>query len=63
MAAAWPGERVQVAQATLFQNGDHPVLTDCRAFFAGPIQHGYGVQQAGLERIFAGIEPKNLSLV
>ena len=56
------GEQVQVAPQTLFQNRDYPVLTDYKAFFASLIQHFYGVQQAGLERIFAGIKPKNLSL-
>ncbi|WP_076865739.1 DUF1501 domain-containing protein [Bradyrhizobium mercantei] len=57
------GEQVQVAQATLFQNRDYPVLTDYRAFFAGLIQHVYGLQQASLERIFTGIKPKDLNLV
>ncbi|HEX7925116.1 MAG TPA: DUF1501 domain-containing protein, partial [Bradyrhizobium sp.] len=42
------GEQVQVAQATLFQNRDFPVLTDYKAFFAGLIQHVYGLQQASL---------------
>lgn len=57
------GEQVQVAQATLFQNRDYPVLTDYKAFFAGLIQHVYGLQQASLERIFTGIKPKDLNLV
>ena len=57
------GEQVQVAQATLFQNRDFPVLTDYKAFFAGLIQHVYGLQQASLERIFTGIKPKDLNLV
>ena len=57
------GEQVQVAQATLFQNRDYPVLTDYKAFFAGLIQHVYGLQQARLERIFTGIKPKDLNLV
>ncbi|NEU94643.1 DUF1501 domain-containing protein [Bradyrhizobium uaiense] len=57
------GEQVQVTQATLFQNRDYPVLTDYKAFFAGLIQHVYGLQQASLERIFTGIKPKDLNLV
>ena len=56
------GEQIQVAQATLFQNRDYSVLTDYRAFFAGLVQHVYGLQQASLERIFTGIKPKDLSL-
>ena len=57
------GEQVQVAQATMFQNRDFPVLTDYKAFFAGLIQHVYGLQQSSLERIFTGIKPKDLNLV
>lgn len=57
------GEQIQVAQATLFQNRDYPVLTDYRAFFAGLVQRVYGLQQPSIERIFAGIKPKDLSLV
>lgn len=57
------GEQMQVAQATLFQNRDYPVLTDYRAFFAGLIQQVYGLQPASLERIFASAKPKDLSLV
>ncbi|TWB92227.1 uncharacterized protein (DUF1501 family) [Bradyrhizobium macuxiense] len=57
------GEQVQIAQATLFQNRDYPVLTDYKAFFAGLVQHVYGLQQASLERIFTGIKPKDLNLV
>jgi uncharacterized protein (DUF1501 family) len=57
------GEEIQVSQATLFQNRDYPVLTDYRAFFAGLIQQVYGLQPASLDRIFASVKPKNLSLV
>ena len=57
------GEQIQVSQATLFQNRDYPVLTDYRAFFAGLIQQVYGLQPASLDRIFASVKPKNLSLV
>jgi uncharacterized protein (DUF1501 family) len=57
------GEQMQVSQATLFQNRDYPVLTDYRAFFAGLIQQVYGLQPASLERIFASVKPKDLSLV
>jgi uncharacterized protein (DUF1501 family) len=57
------GDQMQVSQATLFQNRDYPVLTDYRAFFAGLIQQVYGLQPASLERIFASVKPKDLSLV
>ncbi len=57
------GEQVKVEQATLFQNRDYPVLTDYRAMFAGLFQHQFGLQQAGLQRIFAGVHPAELGLV
>ncbi|QIG93984.1 DUF1501 domain-containing protein [Bradyrhizobium sp. 6(2017)] len=57
------GEQVKVAEATLFQNRDYPVLTDYRAFFAGLLQRVYGLKQPSLERIFSGIKPKDLNLV
>ncbi|WP_029079051.1 DUF1501 domain-containing protein [Bradyrhizobium sp. th.b2] len=57
------GEQVKVAEATLFQNRDYPVLTDYRAFFAGLLQRVYGLKQPSLECIFSGIKPKDLNLV
>lgn len=57
------GEQIQVSQATLFQNRDYPVLTDYRAFLGGLIQQVYGLQPASLDRIFASVKPKDLSLV
>jgi uncharacterized protein (DUF1501 family) len=57
------GEQIQLSQGSLFQNRDYPVLTDYRAFLGGLIQHVYGLQPASLERIFAGIKPKDLNLV
>ncbi|GKQ54723.1 DUF1501 domain-containing protein [Bradyrhizobium sp. Ce-3] len=57
------GEQVKVAEATLFQNRDLPVLTDYKAFFGGLIQRVYGLQQASIDRIFPGIKPKDLNLV
>jgi len=57
------GEQIQVAQTTLFQNRDYPVLTDYKAFFAGLLQQVYGLQPASLDRIFASVKPKDLNLV
>jgi uncharacterized protein (DUF1501 family) len=57
------GEQIKVEQATLFQNRDYPVLTDYRAMFAGLFQHLYGLQQASVQRIFAGVHPTELGLV
>jgi uncharacterized protein (DUF1501 family) len=57
------GEQVQVVDTTLNQNRDYPVLTDYRAMFAGLFQHLYGLQQASVQRIFAGVHPTELGLV
>ena len=57
------GEQVRVEQATLFQNRDYPVLTDYRAMFAGLFQRMFGLETAGVQRIFAGVHPAELGLV
>jgi len=57
------GEQVKVAQATLFQNRDYPVLTDYRALFGGLLSRMYGLDQAALQKVFAGIQPKDMTLV
>jgi uncharacterized protein (DUF1501 family) len=57
------GEQVPVDQAHLFQNRDHPVLTDYRGLFGGLFQRMYGLDQTGLQRVFAAVEPKNLTLI
>jgi uncharacterized protein (DUF1501 family) len=56
------GEQVKVEQATLFQNRDYPVLTDYRAMFASLFQRIYGLDVAGVQRIFAGVRPAELGL-
>jgi len=57
------GEQVPVDQAHLFQNRDYPVLTDYRALFAGLFQRMYGLDQAGVQRVFASVQVKDLGLV
>jgi uncharacterized protein (DUF1501 family) len=57
------GEQMKVDQPHLFQNRDYPVLTDYRAMFAGLFQHMFGLQDASLQRIFAGTHPAELGLV
>jgi uncharacterized protein (DUF1501 family) len=57
------GEQIKVEQATLFQNRDYPVLTDYRALFAGLFQRMFGLDNAALGRIFAGVHPAELGLV
>jgi uncharacterized protein (DUF1501 family) len=57
------GEQVKVAQATLFQNRDYPVLTDYRALFDGLFARMYGLDQAALQKVFTGGSPKDMALV
>lgn len=57
------GEQVAVDQAHLFQDRDYPVLTDYRALFGGLFQRMYGLDQSGLQRVFASAQPKNLGLL
>lgn len=57
------GEQIKVAQPSLFENRDYPVLTDYRALFAGLVQRMYGLDAAALQRIFAGARPADLGLV
>lgn len=57
------GEQVKVAQATLFQNRDYPVLTDYRALFGGLFRRLYGLDQKALDQVFPGAAPRDLALV
>ncbi|MBN8943337.1 MAG: DUF1501 domain-containing protein [Rhizobiales bacterium] len=57
------GEQVKVDQAQLFQNRDYPVLTDYRALLGGLFQRMYGLDQNGLERVFATVRPRDLGLL
>jgi uncharacterized protein (DUF1501 family) len=57
------GEQIEVSQPTLFQNRDYPVRNEYRAVFGGLFQRMYGLAPAQLERVFAGVAPKDLALV
>jgi len=57
------GEQVAVDQAHLFQNRDYPVLTDYRALLGGLIARIYGLDQSGLQRVFASVQPRDLGLL
>jgi uncharacterized protein (DUF1501 family) len=57
------GDQVKVDQPHLFQNRDYPVLTNYRALLAGLLQRVYGLDQSGLQRVFAGIAPMDLRLL
>lgn len=57
------GEQQEVAQATLFQNRDYPVLNEYRAVFGGLFRRMYGLSPVQLARVFDGVAPKDLQLV
>ena len=57
------GEQVELTQPRLFQNRDHPVLNEYRAVFGGLFQRMYGLTPAQLDRVFAGVSPRDLQLV
>ena len=57
------GEQVAVTQDRLFQNRDYPVLNEYRAVFGGLFKRMYGLSPAQLDRVFAGVAPKDLGLV
>ena len=57
------GEQVSVRQSTLFQNRDYPVINEYRALLSGLFARIYGVNNAGLDRIFPGAKAQDLGLV
>jgi uncharacterized protein (DUF1501 family) len=57
------GEQVKVAQSTLFQNRDYPVLNEYRSIFGGVFARMYGLNTSQLDRIFAGVKPKDFALI
>jgi uncharacterized protein (DUF1501 family) len=52
------GEQIKIEQKTLFQNRDYPVLNEYRAIFGGLFARMYGLNDAQIEKIFAGAETK-----
>ena len=57
------GEQAEVSQPALFQNRDWPVLNEYRAVFGGLFARMYGLSPAQLDRVFAGVAPRDLRLV
>jgi uncharacterized protein (DUF1501 family) len=57
------GDQVKVEQARLFQNRDYPVLNDYRAILSGLFQRMFGLQTDSLQKIFADVQQKDLSLI
>jgi len=57
------GEQVKVAQSTLFQNRDYPVINEYRAILGGMFRRVYGLQPDRLQKIFPDVQPKDLGVV
>jgi uncharacterized protein (DUF1501 family) len=57
------GDQVKVAQSTLFQNRDYPVLNEYRAVLGGLVRRIYGLQPDRLQKVFPDVQPKDLGVV
>ena len=57
------GEQVRVAQSTLNQDRDWPVLTDYRSLLGGIFRRQWGLSPAQVNAVFPGATPVDLQLV
>ncbi len=57
------GEQVRVESATLFQDRDFPVKNEYRAVLGGLFARQFGLRPAHLDKVFAGVAPRDLKLV
>jgi len=57
------GEQTAIAPGSLFQNRDYPVLNEYRAMLGGIFARLYGLAPAQLDRIFAGVKPRDIGLI
>jgi uncharacterized protein (DUF1501 family) len=57
------GEQLRVEQSTLFQNRDFPVLNEYRSVFGGMFARMYGLNAAQLDKIFSGVQARDLALI
>lgn len=57
------GPQIKIAEDTLFQNRDLPVLTDYRIIIGNIIQKRYGLDTRQMSRIFPDINITNLGIV
>ena len=57
------GPQVKIAQDTLFQNRDLPVLTDYRALVGGIVRPLYGLNGSAMDSVFPGVTPVDLQAV
>lgn len=57
------GEQIAIEQKALFQNRDYPVLNEYRAVLGGLFARMYGLSEAQLSNVFAGVKPRDIGLV
>jgi uncharacterized protein (DUF1501 family) len=57
------GQQIEIAQRSLLQDRDYPVLTNYRELLGGLLQRMWGLSSAQLEQVFPGSTAKNLGLV
>lgn len=57
------GEQIRVEGATLFQNRDYPVLNEYRALLAALFGRMFGLSSAELDRVFPGVQARDVGLV
>ncbi len=57
------GDQVRVAEETLFQNRDYPVLNEYRALLGGLFAKLYGLDEGAVQKVFPGSKSKDVGLV
>jgi len=57
------GDQIQVAQQTLFQDRDYPVLNEYRAVLGGLMSRVYGLSGDRLQNVFPDTAAKDVSLI
>ena len=57
------GEQQPVQRATLFQDRDYPVLNDYRAVLGGLFGRVYGLSREQSQKVFPGVQPRDVALV
>lgn len=57
------GEQQRLAAGTLFQDRDYPVLNEYRAVLSGLFMRQFGLRAAQADRVFAGVQPRDIGLL
>ena len=57
------GDQVTLERNALFQNRDYPVLNEYRALLAGLFSRQFGLSRTELDRVFTGVQARDIGLV